>query len=105
MVVATLLSGLVGLTVIEPDFIARGIDRLYKLERDVPTEASSVPQGSVLAPAALPVGIESLVITYHFPRYTGLADAVQRDNGNLVALAGTKAEIELVPTQSFKQYR
>ena len=97
LTLAAIFSLIVVTGLVAPGFIAKSIDRLYRLERD-PVSSTHNDHPSVLPPAALPVGIQSLKVTYHFPKYTGLGDAVQQDNGNLVALAGTKAEIDVSPT-------
>ena len=98
LTLAAIFSCIVVTGLVAPGFIAKSIDRLYRLEKDPVNSTDNGHLVAVQPLAALPAGIQALTVTYHFPKYTGLPDAVQRDNGNLVALAGTKAEIDVSPT-------
>jgi hypothetical protein len=42
--------------------------------------------------------VETIDLTYHFPRYTGLAPVTQSGSGDVAALVGTRVEIAVQPT-------
>ena len=50
-----------------------------------------------------PPAIKQIRVTYHFPSWTGLADRVEEQGGDLRALEGTRADLEVVTDRPLNQ--
>src|SRR5882724_12049962 len=58
VILAAAFSFIVVVGLVAPGFVAKSIDRLYRLERDPVALTNNAPTGAVQRPAALPVGIQ-----------------------------------------------